>query len=133
MPPIGWSFWADAYNCKVCPDENKVVFDWAIQAVKEAGLHPVGVVAHDFPVEKHPGLSGASIIELVIKLEESHFAVHTWPEYGLVCVDIFTCGDYASAEKAMDKFLANFQPGHVERGGDPRGNLLQAALWAVTK
>jgi S-adenosylmethionine decarboxylase len=29
----------------------------------------------------------------VIVLAESHASVHTWPEYGMACLDIFTCGD----------------------------------------
>jgi S-adenosylmethionine decarboxylase proenzyme len=30
---------------------------------------------------------------LTLHLAESHASVHTWPEYGMVCMDIFMCGD----------------------------------------
>jgi spermidine synthase len=29
----------------------------------------------------------------VVVIQESHLAIHTWPEYGYAAVDIFTCGD----------------------------------------
>lgn len=29
----------------------------------------------------------------VVVVEESHFSIHTWPEYDYVAVDVFTCGD----------------------------------------
>ncbi|MEN9969717.1 MAG: hypothetical protein RIR94_1924, partial [Bacteroidota bacterium] len=29
----------------------------------------------------------------VVVIQESHLAIHTWPEYGYAAVDVFTCGD----------------------------------------
>ena len=29
----------------------------------------------------------------VVVVEESHFSIHTWPEYGYAAVDFYTCGD----------------------------------------
>jgi spermidine synthase len=29
----------------------------------------------------------------VVVIEESHLAIHTWPEYGYAAVDLFTCGE----------------------------------------
>ena len=29
----------------------------------------------------------------VVVIQESHLAIHTWPEYGYAAVDIFTCGE----------------------------------------
>ena len=29
----------------------------------------------------------------VVVIQESHLAIHTWPEYGYAAIDIFTCGD----------------------------------------
>jgi len=42
------------------------------------------------------GVSGAVIVA------ESHLAIHTWPEYGYAAVDVFTCGNAANPEKAVD-------------------------------
>lgn len=32
----------------------------------------------------------------VVVIQESHLAIHTWPEYGYAAVDLFTCGDMDS-------------------------------------
>ncbi len=34
----------------------------------------------------------------VVVLEESHFSIHTWPEYGYAAVDFYTCGDCVPEE-----------------------------------
>ena len=28
----------------------------------------------------------------MVLLEESHFSIHTWPEFGYATADLFTCG-----------------------------------------
>ena len=42
------------------------------------------------------GISG------VVVIAESHFAIHTWPEFRYAAVDIFTCGDDVDPWKAHD-------------------------------
>jgi S-adenosylmethionine decarboxylase len=31
-------------------------------------------------------------VTLVLVLAESHLSIHTWPEEGLIAIDLFTCG-----------------------------------------
>ncbi len=52
--------------------------------VQELSLHPVGEAQwHQFP---HPGgITGMCM------LAESHLTVHTFPEHGSVCVNLFCC------------------------------------------
>ena len=38
-------------------------------------------------------------------LAESHISIHTWPEYGYVGVDVYTCGQSAKPQRACE-FLA---------------------------
>ncbi|HAA21329.1 MAG TPA: adenosylmethionine decarboxylase, partial [Cytophagales bacterium] len=40
------------------------------------------------------GISG------VVVIQESHLALHTWPEYGYVALDVFTCGNTVDPWKA---------------------------------
>lgn len=47
--------------------------------IAEHGLNKLGEVYHDFA----PGFTG------VVCLSESHVSVHTWPEHGLVNIDIY--------------------------------------------
>lgn len=46
----------------------------------------------------------------VVLISESHISLHTWPEYELVNLDIFTCGDTRKADKAFELFLEKFKP-----------------------
>ena len=54
-----------------------------VQAAKEAQATVVNSTFHHFSPY---GVSG------VVVIEESHLAIHTWPEFGYAAVDIFTCG-----------------------------------------
>lgn len=36
----------------------------------------------------------------VMLLAESHFSIHTWPEFGTCCFDLFTCGEVNPLEAA---------------------------------
>jgi len=51
-------------------------------ALQRAGATIVDVVCHAFPVT---GLT------CVLILRESHAVLHTWPETGMVNIDIFSC------------------------------------------
>lgn len=55
-----------------------------IAAVGRAGATPVQEVVHRFSPH---GVTG------VVVIAESHFSIHTWPEYGFAAVDLFTCGE----------------------------------------
>lgn len=63
-----------------------------VQAAEISGATIIKVAFHKF--NPH-GISG------VIVIAESHFTIHTWPEYGYCAVDIFTCGDQIDSEKAL--------------------------------
>lgn len=55
-----------------------------IEAAENAGATVVQSTFHHFSPY---GVSG------VVVIQESHLAIHTWPEYGYAAVDLFTCGD----------------------------------------
>lgn len=54
------------------------------------------VISSDFHHFSPWGVSGVVIIQ------ESHFAIHTWPEYQYAAVDLFTCGDEVDPWLAFD-------------------------------
>ena len=64
-----------------------------LKAADEAGATVLGESFHQF--NPH-GVSG------VVVIAESHLFIHTWPEYGYVGIDIFTCGDSVQPEKAAE-------------------------------
>ena len=55
-----------------------------IAAAETAGATVINSSFHHFSPY---GVSG------VVVIQESHLAIHTWPEYGFASVDLFTCGD----------------------------------------
>jgi len=103
----------ELYDC--CPKAiNDVSFVEAAMknAVAVSGATMVQSVVHEF--NPH-GVSG------VVVVEESHFTVHTWPEYGYCALDIFTCGtevDYYSALNSLkEDFKAkNLSVSEIKRG-----------------
>jgi S-adenosylmethionine decarboxylase proenzyme len=55
-----------------------------LAAVDRSGATPIHDFVHNFTPH---GVTG------IVVIAESHFAIHTWPEYGFAAVDLFTCGD----------------------------------------
>jgi S-adenosylmethionine decarboxylase len=100
-----------------------------LQAVREAGLLPVGELFHRFP--QPAGASAPGGITGVVLLAESHLAVHTWPELGAVTLDVYVCNFGAEnsgrAHALMDALVGAFAPAKVERHALQRGGLAVAA------
>lgn len=63
------------------------------EAVRRSGATIVKTVFHRY--NPH-GVSG------VVVIAESHFSIHTWPEYGYAAIDFFTCGDQVDSSSAVD-------------------------------
>lgn len=59
------------------------------------------------------GISG------VVVIQESHLAIHTWPEYQYAAVDIFTCGTDVDPMRAYDYLKKRFKArkGHYQEIG----------------
>ncbi len=77
-----------------------VVKEILVSAAKACKATIVDTSFHEF----NPfGVSG------VVVIAESHFSIHTWPEYRYAAVDIFTCGDVIKPEEAVDYIAARFR------------------------
>jgi len=86
-------------------ENSKEIERILILATKKAGNTPLEVTIHKFLPQ---GITG------VLLLAESHIALHSWPEFNYLAIDIFTCGDKALPRKALDYLKKKFKPKKVE-------------------
>lgn len=42
-------------------------------------------------------------------LSESHFSYHSWPEKGMISLDLYTCGNYELSKKSIKYILENWE------------------------
>jgi len=85
------------------------------KAVQESKSTPLEEMIHKFSPQ---GLTG------VVLLAESHIALHSWPEIDYLAIDIFTCGNKAMPEKALNYFKKVFKPKKVKIKEIRRGKLV---------
>lgn len=82
-----------------------------VEAAVKAEMTVINSTFHHFSPY---GVSG------VVVVQESHLAIHTWPEYGYAAVDIFTCGDtntWAAFDYLQEQFKAkNYSAIEMRRG-----------------
>ena len=93
MKALGFHYLIELNNC----DPNylkdaQILENLLRKAVKESGATEIGRVFHEFSPH---GVSG------VVLISESHFSIHTWPEYGYAAVDFFTCNKSVDVQKAI--------------------------------
>ncbi|AAL82054.1 adenosylmethionine decarboxylase [Pyrococcus furiosus DSM 3638] len=101
MDTIGYHYVVEAAGCdpEVIADPNKIreIF---LEAAKVGNME---VKASYFFKFSPMGVSGVVIVA------ESHISVHTWPEKGYAALDVYTCGEKADPEKAVDYILEKFK------------------------
>jgi S-adenosylmethionine decarboxylase len=101
VEPVGRHYIAEASGCN--PDiigKVETVEQILVRAAEVAGVTVWSISFHRFTPN---GVSG------VVVISESHLSVHTWPEVGYVALDIFTCGDDAKPEAAVEYALKQFE------------------------
>lgn len=113
LQSLGNHLIVELYGCdtEIINDAGRVE-SLLLKAVEISGATIVQSVIHEF--NPH-GVSG------VVVIEESHFSVHTWPEYGYCALDIFTCGneiDHMGALQYLKDTLAakNISLNEIKRG-----------------
>ena len=100
MEPVGHHYVAEASGCDASIiGKVETVEGILTRAAEVAGVTIWAISFHRFAPN---GVSG------VIVISESHLSVHTWPEHGYVALDIFTCGDDAKPEAAVEHALKAF-------------------------
>jgi S-adenosylmethionine decarboxylase proenzyme len=122
---IGHHWLIEIYGIQTSHLEKKADVQKALNgAVKAAKATKVSENFHQFDPF---GVSG------VIVIEESHFTIHTWPEYGYAAIDFFTCGVSIDCQKAVDYLKEVFQAKEVEVQYFKRGNLAKAKSYFIEK
>lgn len=71
-----------------------------VDAAQKAGATVIQSNFHHFSPF---GVSG------VVVIQESHLAIHTWPEYQYAAVDLFTCGESVDPWISFDHLKTSFQ------------------------
>lgn len=87
--------------------------------ITAADLQIMGRSFHQFSPQGATGL---------FLLAESHLAIHTWPEYASVAIDLSVCNVKADntrkAKTVFDALVALFVPSLIEHQVIKRGNML---------
>ncbi len=112
MNALGRHILVEFLNCKADVLNDVVQIEKAmVEAAQIAGATVINSTFHHFSPY---GVSG------VVVIQESHLAIHTWPEYRYAAVDLFTCGDsvdpWVSFEHLKKAFDASYSALEMNRG-----------------
>jgi len=89
-----------------------------LEAARKSGATVMGSHFHTFEPQ---GVSG------VVVVAESHFSIHTWPEYRYAAVDAFGCGDSIDIQVALSVLREGLQTDDISLAGDIARGLLNGS------
>jgi len=94
MKSLGQHILVDLYGCDPeLLDDTKLIEEKLKEAASASGATIVSSSFHHFSPH---GVTG------VLVIQESHLAIHTWPERGFAAVDLFTCGEKIDPWRAYE-------------------------------
>lgn len=102
-------------------DDVQIIEQEMLISAEHAGATIINSTFHHFsPL----GVSG------VVVIQESHLAIHSWPEYKYAAVDLFTCGDTVEPWVAFEQLKTAFKARNYSAIEMRRGTirLLDSAL-----
>lgn len=104
MTALGRHILVEFYDCSPEILNDVVHIEKSMEeAAETAGATLINSTFHHFSPY---GVSG------VVVIQESHLAIHTWPEYGFASVDLFTCGDSVDPWVSYNYLKEAFKAGH---------------------
>ena len=104
MSTLGRHIIVEFYNCEPEILNSVVHIEQHMEtAARTAGATVINTTFHHFSPY---GVSG------VVVIQESHLAIHTWPEYGYASVDLFTCGDTVDPWVSYEYLKNSFKASH---------------------
>lgn len=113
METIGFHYVVEAAGC----DEEILQSADRIREIflKAAKIGNMEVKASYFFKFSPTGVSGMIIVA------ESHISIHTWPEKRYAAIDVYTCGETADPEKAVDYILEELKARYAHVSEIKRG------------
>ncbi|MEJ5374946.1 MAG: polyamine aminopropyltransferase [bacterium] len=123
MTGLGTHILLDLYGCE--PDRlNDLEFlrQMSLEGVRRSGATIMGDHFKQFEPQ---GVSG------IIIIAESHLSLHSWPEFGYIAMDYFTCGSRIDIDAAIAHFEEALCPQKVVKSRHTRGSELAGREWAV--
>ncbi len=96
-------------------NDGKVLMQVLKETARESKSEIIGEVYHEFSPH---GASG------VLLIAESHLSFHSYPEYGGIHFDLYTCG----TEEDFSKGLAYLEKWIVANGGVARVSVIERTL-----
>lgn len=120
---LGHQTTVDFYGChEERINSSSYIKQVLLHAAKMMNLSVVNTTIHEFsPI----GVSG------VIVIEESHIAIHTWPEHNYVAIDFFTCGKSYDLTEGIMWLEKEFQAKKVTQVQERRGSLQEVKKYRL--
>jgi len=88
---------------KKCFEDHIILQKHLVKAAESGNMTPKSMLTDFLHGEKHIGFS------LVLIVQESHIAVYTYPEHGVITIDAETCSSKESAEGIVRYFKKVFK------------------------
>jgi S-adenosylmethionine decarboxylase len=121
---LGQHVLVDYFGCEGIHQPYHEIEKRLRKAIIECGGTVVMSTFHEFSPH---GVSG------VVVIAESHVAMHTWPENGIVCIDIFSCSPSLNLNLLVECMSEIFQAHHYLKKLHQRGDLLRHASIELDK
>jgi len=101
MSALGRHILVEFFGCTPeIMNDVSIIEQSMVGAAEKAGATVINSTFHHFSPY---GVSG------VVVIQESHLAIHTWPEYQYAAVDLFTCGDAVNPWDSFDFLKIAFE------------------------
>jgi len=105
MASLGRHLLVEMWDCDSRIDDVETIGRAIDEAVVAIGATLVQSHVHRYSPQ---GVTGLAV------LAESHLSLHSWPEYGYLAADVFTCGTLTIPRRAVAVFEEIFAPGRIE-------------------